>query len=793
MIAGDGLSLASLLFHTPGFGPLGSLIVAGSIAAALLAYTTGLRWRQQTQPTRFVLLGLRLGAIVCLLLTILHPAWVSERTVDEKPIVAVVLDDSASMAEATERRSDEAMKGGSEETRYGLAVALLSGELIPRLAESHRLRLYDVEARALQADELPADAIGERSPLTDALLRVQSDLRDEPLVGIALLSDGAETSDRPAAGGPEQLHVPVHTIDVAGPPGVSRQAADLAVQAVSANRRALVGNTVRVFVDVAAEGRPGEVQIPVSLLDGGEVVASRTISWQAGERLNRAELEFVPHRPGEFTYTVAVGGLPSEADLANNRQAFPLTVRTKPLTVLYVDGVLRWEGKFIREALGADPDINVISSVRTVRVGADRGSQGLLLPEQLSNVDVVILGDVEATYFSTSDELAALCSWVSDSGGSLVLTGGYHSFGPQGFGRTVLRDVLPVEFSASANPQIEQPFNLKLTDAGREHPIFQLTRDRVRNTVFFNKLPALDGCSRIAAVKPAAEVLAVNPRLGGPEGTQGLPIMVVQQVGAGRSLVLAVDTTWRWRLVVGGFTGDSSFYERFWGQLVRWMASDRTEAPQRLFASTDRSRYRLGDTIELTIKLQNVAVEPRTNVAAGPRTGRTESVGTTQSGDQDRASGWEVSVRALDESGQQAHVPLAELGDGRYRGTLSARRPGRLDLTVSAEPTAGADEAGSDSDRQAQSRVVTVQVDRPDIETLNPLPNPQWLAQVAQRSGGRSIRPEQIEAWAAELPADPVRTTVRRTSGTWGDSIFGSAFLLLLCAEWILRRRSQLA
>jgi uncharacterized membrane protein/pimeloyl-ACP methyl ester carboxylesterase len=784
MIAGDGLSLASLLFDTPGFGPLGSLIVAGSVAAALLAYTTGLRWRQETRPTRFVLLGLRLGAIVCLLLTILHPAWMSERTVDEKPIVAVVLDDSASMAEATERRSDEATKGGGDETRYGLAVALLTEELMPKLAESHRLRLYDVEARALQADELPADAIGQRSPLTDALLRVQSDLRDEPLVGIALLSDGAETSDRPAVGGPEQLHVPVHTIDVAGSAGESLQAADLAVQAVSANRRALVGNTVRVFVDVAAEGRLCAGQTPVALLDSGEVVAARTISWQAGERLTRVGLEFVPRRPGEFTYTVAVGGLPGEADLANNRQTFPLAVSAKPLTVLYVDGVLRWEGKFIREALGADPDINVISSVRTARVGADRGSQGLLLPEQLSNVDVVILGDVEATYFSTSDELAALCSWVSD-GGSLVLTGGYHSFGPQGFGRTALRDILPVEFSASANPQIEQPFNLKLTDAGREHPIFQLTRDRVRDTAFFNKLPALDGCSRIAAVKPGAEVLAVNPRLGGPEGAQGLPIMIVQQVGAGRSLVLAVDTTWRWRLVVGGFTGDSSFYERFWGQLVRWMASDRTEAPQRLFASTDRSRYRLGDTIELTIKLQNVA--------AGPRTGRSESVGDIPSGSHDAVSGWEVSVQALDESGQQAHVPLAELGEGRYRGTLSARRPGRLDLTVSAEPMPRADRAGSDSDRQAQSRVVTVQVDRPDIETLNPLPNPQWLAQVAQRSGGRSIRPEQIGAWAAELPADPVRTTVRRTSGTWGDSIFGSAFLLLLCAEWILRRRSQLA
>lgn len=790
-MSGGGALLAAVFFQASPFGWLGGLIVALSVVVALLAYTTGFRWQQDAQPARFGLLALRLGAVVCLFLTLLHPAWISERTVEEKPIVALVLDDSASMArtagaakpprsEVVEGEPQDERIAGDEPSRYAHAVAVLREDLTPVLAERHRLRLYDVEGRALRPDDIPETAVGRRSPLTDTLLRVQRDLRDAPLVGIALLSDGAQTSERPALGELSQLHVPVHAIDVAGAAGGGAGAADLSIQAVSANRRALVENTVRVGVDIAVAGDPGSARMRVSILDGNQVTASRSLSWQPGERTLRAELEFIPRRPGEFTYAVSVAALPGETDLANNRETFPLTVRAKPLTVLYIDGVLRWEGKFLREALAGDPDINVISSVRTARVGADHGSQGLLVAEQLANVDVVILGDVEAGYFSPDEELQALRKWVTDDGGGLILTGGYHSFGPEGFGRTMLRDVLPVEFSAAANPQLERAFNLRLTDAGRAHPIFHLSGDRVRDTGFFHKLPPLDGCSRVAGVKPAAEVLAVSPQIAGVDGQQGLPIMIVQQVGAGRTMVFAVDTTWRWRLVVGGFTGDSSFYERFWGQIVRWMASEQTEAPQQLFVATDRARYKLGETIELSVQ---------TPLASS----RAEDVDDRTGGSTASAPAWKVAARALDERGSALNVPLAELGRGKYRGTLAAGRAGRLDLAVSAEPARWADMAGGAAESYAYSRVATVQVDHPDLESLGPSCDRQWLARVTQSSSGHIVQTNQIEAWARQLPADPVQRTLRRTSGAWGDSLFGTAFLGLICTEWILRRRSQLA
>jgi len=768
-MGGASWIIGELTWHTPNFGWVQSLALAAGVVAVVFAYSAGLHRQQHGPPVRFGLLGLRLTAIICVFLALWHPSCVREESLQICPTLAIILDDSASMAEPL---VDANGSDAEPQTRFSRAAGVLRNDLEPALHERHRLRLFDAEARDCDFDTLPSDADGPRSALTDTLLRVQRDLSDEPLAGIVLLSDGREVSDRPTAGGLEQLRTPIYAVQItseADEGGVP----DLAIQAVSANRRALVGNTVRVAVDCAVTGARGEVRTAVAIRDSEEVVARRVVQCEAGQDALRVQLEFIPQRPGEFTYTVDVDALPDERKLDDNRSTFPLTVRAKPLTVLYVDGVLRWEGKFLREALAEDPDITFVSTVRTARPGMDRGSQGLLLAEQLANVDVVVLGDVEAGFFSSS-ELSALRSWVLEGGGAVALTGGYHSFGPDGLGRTVLRDVLPIEFSADLNPQADRPFNLKLTEAGRQHPIFHLSGDPVRDAAFFHRLPALAGCSRVAGVKPGAEVLAVNPQAGVSGGGRELPVLVVQEVGAGRSMVFAVDTTWRWRMVVGGFTGDASFYPQFWGQLVRWIATGGDETTPRLLVTTDRHRYRVGQTIKVDIELLPLATsndELTTTVAEGlPR--------------------YQVTAGVLGEEGHRVTVPLAELGGGRFRGALAARSHGRLDVQVRAVPM---ESSPSGDAGEELSAVATVNVDRPDLEALDTRPDPQWLAQTAQLSGGRCVSPEQIRAWADDLPAAPVQRTRLKASGAAGDRVLALLFLTLVCVEWILRRRSRLA
>ena len=49
-----------------------------------------------------------------------------------------------------------------------------------------------------------------------------------------------------------------------------------------------------------------------------------------------------------------------------------------------------------------------------------------------------------------------------------------------------------------------------------------------------------------------------------------MPILVIRQVGAGKSLYLGTDSAWRWRRGV-----EDKYHYRFWSQVVRWMAHGR--------------------------------------------------------------------------------------------------------------------------------------------------------------------------------------------------------------------------
>jgi uncharacterized membrane protein len=788
----NGSLWKSLEFDLPQVGWPILAVLALAILAVVGAYLSGLRRHQHLRMSRRVaLLLLRLGAIACLLFALLHPALLQKETQIKKAIVAVVLDDSQSMSSPL-GASENAAEGKAVPTRYARAVETLQAKLKPALGQRYRLAVYDIQGQPLDIEHLPPSPTATVSPIGDTLSSVERDLAGEPLSGIVLLSDGIQNTPQPSIAGPDELHTKVYPIELASRKTALAGPPDLSIQSVAANRLALVGNTVRVKVDIATNGEAGATQVPVWITDGkdtGHPIAKTSVSLRSDDPLVRAELEFTPLKPGQFTYLVQVGHVPGEVNLKNNRQTFPLTVRAKALRVLYLDGVLRWEGKFIREALSADPDINVVFAVRTSPAGIDSGSQGLLLGETLSKLDMVILGDVEATYFSAK-ELEALNAWVTEKGGALMLSGGYHSFGPDGFGRTSLRQIMPVNFSNNASPQVEQPFSIQITEEGKESPIFDLTGNRIHDSAFFQKLPQLSGCSLIAGVKPGAQVLAVNPQIRNPEGKGGLPILVAQQVGAGRTMVFTVDNTWRWRMVMGGFTGDTTFYQRFWGQLVRWMTANEETTPQQLLVSTDRSRYEPQQTVRL-----NIDVSPAKPAANKKNEKPSPAQPAAKPAPEPAATAvaWHVSASALDEEGRQKSVELTELSPTHFQASFTPARPGRWDVTVLAEPEAKLGDKAAEAKLPTLSQVTTIEVARPDMELADVEPRPQWLTQLARSTGGHCLKPDQVAQLADELPDQPVEVFQASTVDLWRHPALAGVFFFLLCSEWILRRVLRLA
>src|SRR5439155_12019819 len=130
--------------------------------------------------------------------------------------------------------------------------------------------------------------------------------------------------------------------------------------------------------------------------------------------------------------------------------------------------------------LADDPDVRLTWDMR--RPTPDTPNpivQVLFREEVLKDIDVIILGDMEGRYLRKQD-YEQIVKWLDGKNHSLLVLGGYSSFGPEGFRATPLADVLPVVFSPDG-PQSEAAFSLELTEKGKQHPIFSLTGDRVKD------------------------------------------------------------------------------------------------------------------------------------------------------------------------------------------------------------------------------------------------------------------------------------------------------------------------
>ena len=145
---------------------------------------------------------------------------------------------------------------------------------------------------------------------------------------------------------------------------------------------------------------------------------------------------------------------------------------------------------------------------------------------------------------------------------------------------------------------------MRLTSEGRSSPIFRLGDDEATSAEIWANLPPHYWYMEAPRKQPAAFVLAEHPTATGPDGP--VPLAAYQFVGAGKSLFLGVDDTWRWRIGVG-----DRYFGRFWVQALRFMARNRLgrDAPAEL--TTDRAVYRSDQPTLIRVRFRNPGLAPR--------------------------------------------------------------------------------------------------------------------------------------------------------------------------------------
>ena len=753
--------LAVTLRLTRGYSH-GAFFILLALCVGLVAYFYVNNVRLVPRWYFATLLAMRVLVVVVLMLFIFQPELIFERLFAQKPRLLVLVDASQSMGHA------------DPETGPRIEVAktnLRHAGFLRKLQEQFDVRLYKFGATAEPITYRELKSLAAEDDRTDLATSCENALRRHErgsVAGIVLLTDGIDNSGLRPAEKLETLGIPIYPIAFGESLEEAESIKNVAITSVEHDRFVPKDNTTEIKVLVDARGygsRP--VRVVLRDKEKNQELASQELVLDTKKGAQRVVLKFTPHEMGRISASVEIPPLPEETRQGDNRKAITINVTEPRIKVLYIEGVLRPEGKWLLRALQSDPNVELLYLVKS-REGKflQRGNiKGITLtriptsPSTWKRFDVFILGDLHSSHFTTN-QLLDIKEAVLDGRG-LLLMGGVAALGPGKYAGTPIEEIAPVWFGPPTVGQENGEFSWVLTDDGLTHPIFSgitqffPSKDKAAEV----PLQKLAGCTRVGPAKPTATVLAVHPMARASDG-KPLTVVATANAGNGRTMVVTADTTHRWYLPNRAL-GRESPYIKFWGQAVRWLASEEVKRDERpgIVAYTDKAEYDPGEKVTLL-----ATVRDEQGQATGDAT---------------------VFVSILSPSGQRTKLILPKVDGklGEYRGTFDPT-PGRHQAVF---------EAKLEGRTLGKPQKVEFTVGQPDLEMADLSTNDKLLKEIADRTGGTFCTWLGMRDLAASLAAEQDRRLEPMKVPLYHPPSFFAFFIAMAAVEWYMRKRIQLA
>jgi hypothetical protein len=493
-------------------------------------------------------------ALLCGLLALAGPSIIAQ---DRKPlpdIVAIVVDKSESMT----------LSGRTA----GVDTALAA--LKAKLAGDGGLDLRVVT--------MTDSASG--TSLSPALDQALADVASDRVAGAIVLSDG-QFQDGADAVRP----FPIHQALIG-----TRDERDRRIIVKNAPRSAPIGEVARVVVQVEDSAPTAEVTVYI-----GDA-APQTRDVPTGEDI---VIEVPIDRRGQIPVAIEAASADNEISTANNAVALTVTGVRDRLRVMLVTGEPYAGARAWRNLLKSDPSVDLVQF--TILRSPDKQdftpveelsliqfpTRELFL-EKISSFDLVVFDRFKRLSVLPDEYLESVTQWVEDGGAFLVLAGPAEAQS-EGVFSTPLARVIP---ASPTGKTIEQAYRPALTQRGLSHPV---------SAGLASQATTWGKWLRVQASTPRGDVLL--------EGA-GKPLLILSQVGKGRSAAIMSDQAWLWRR---GYDGGGPFDELF-RRTSHWLMKEADLEADRLLLRS------------LAGKLQverRAATDPGTATVNGPD-GRTD-------------------------------------------------------------------------------------------------------------------------------------------------------------------------
>lgn len=736
--------------------------------------------------TKVALFALRMAAILVILFCIFKPVIIEKRESHGKHHVALLIDSSMSMSindidKETIRidwlRKILAGKDFFKQFQGKCIVDVFAfSKGVKRLGEIDLMfneeSEEDEDIKAKQtAEKMFSDmvkrlgeieAVAEETDIAFSMKQMVDDLKEAKISAVILLSDGNDNSYTDTVSALTRMGTEIYTVGVGKVAEVKEQVLDVEVLDVTANKYAIKNRVSVIKTKISVKGLKDET-VYVFLKKDNEIIRTEMIRIEEGKDTYDVEMEYIPKETGELKFKIETSPVEEEVNKDNNIKKFFMKVLESQNKVLYVEGALRWEYKFLKRILEANEKINLstvlLAGIKKIKSTGNKVNKFPESKEDLYKYDALILGSIGRSYF-TDTQLKNIYDFVYERGGALITLGGDKSYGLGGFNDSEIEKLIPVHISGKGDGQYLEKFKIHITEEGKKHPVFWLGKDMAKNLRTWADMPELEGVNKVKGVKPGAVVIA---RYSAGKGDE-FPAIVAQRFGKGKVLALLIDTTWKWDFKPWAQDSKETVYMRFWNQVVRWAITKEESSSLKdikpLLVQSDRDFVAVNETISFRARIlsENLLLDDNAEVMGEIKTPKGESI-----------------LLKFDKSSEEKGIHLSSFvpqEEGEYLIEVYTKEDSLKEKADNLNFTA-----------------VEIGKELKDTEL-----NERFLKRIASVSGGKYFHYTDmaVNNLADDITWEELKSTEIEEKELWSNIFVFILFLVLVVAEWILRRKYEL-
>jgi uncharacterized membrane protein len=678
----------------------------------------------------------------------LRPVLNISTVLPQESYLAVVIDNSESM-----KIKDDGQTSRSDQ----LQAQLQSTNFFKRLTDKFKVRTYRFDRDAERIENMGRmNYEGKRTRLESATDLLNQELGTVPLSGVVLITDGVDNASKQWSESLSKLearHIPFYTVGV----GSENIVRDAEVTKVSAPRESLKESTAVVDISYRSHGFSGR-KATLYVRENNVLLKSEEVTLPPDGEIAEKTIDLPVKNEGSRIFSFSLQA-PDDRIPENNTLDALVEIKNDHPQILYIEGEPRWEFKFLRRAVQDDPNIRLVTLLRSsqnkfYRQGIDKEemlAEGFPKErEELYQYKGLIFGSIESTFFS-QDQLKNVVDFVSNRGGGFLMMGGRNSFAGGRYQNSPIADILPVQMAPEASTPIIGRLKLAVTDYGRTHPLMKLSPGADANIKQWSDLPPLNDFNKTLDAKVGGIVLA-----RGQTETRGSsdPILLAyQRYGRGRTMALTSGSTWRWQMEMDH---EDQTYELFWKQVLRWLVNT---SPDPVMINSDKDTYLPGEPVRIYAEISNKKFERMNNA--------------------------KVIAKVTNPDGITETIPLDWNGtqDGTYQTELNAGSAGIYRVEV--EAAQGAENLGT-------NRAAFQVQDRP-VEFYNASLDTRLLQGIASSTDGHYYPLSRI----GDVPDDAVyvegQTSFVEQKELWDVPFLFMLLCLSLAGEWFWRKKLGLA